>query len=345
MRIAILTDAWFPQVNGVVRTLNTTIGILEQQGHEVLCIHPEMFRSVPMPTYPDIPLVLFPWRGVKRRLDAFQPEAVHLATEGSIGWAGRRYCLKRSLPYTTAYHTRFPEYVRLRAPIPLTWSYGVMKRFHGPAIRTMVATRSMYDSLTEHGFSHLVYWSRGVDLQRFRPRDQDMYPDLPRPVMVHLGRVAVEKNIQAFLALDLPGSKVVIGDGPARKELQQRFPDAHFLGYRDNGDLARHLSSADLLVFPSLTDTFGLVMLEAMASGVPVAAYPVEGPVDLVRNGENGWVDQDLGVAVRQALGVDRAACRRFAEGYSWEACTRQFLENLQPLGAPADGQVEDPGA
>jgi len=332
MRIAILTDAWYPQVNGVVRTLNKTIEILEANGHEVLCINPQLFKTLPMPTYPDIRLAILPWRGVKKRLDAFKPEAVHLATEGSIGWAGRRYCLKHKVPYTTAYHTRFPEYVRLRAPIPLAWSYAFVRRFHSGAIRTMVATQSMHDSLAEHGFKNLVRWSRGVDLQRFHPRQADVFDDLPRPVMLHLGRVAVEKNIEAFLALDLPGSKVVIGDGPARKDLQARYPDAHFLGYKENGDLARHLAAADVLVFPSRTDTFGLVMLEAMASGVPVAAYPVEGPVDVIENGVNGWVDEDLHKAVSQALRVDRAACRAHAEQYSWEACTDQFLDNLQPL-------------
>ena len=339
MRIAILTDAWFPQANGVVRTLNKTIELLQAQGHEILCINPQMFRTLPMPTYPDIRLAILPWGGVRKRLDEFQPEAVHLATEGSIGWAGRRWCLKRKVAYTTAYHTRFPEYVRLRAPIPLSWSYAFVRRFHASGIRTMVATRSMHDSLKEHGFDNLVYWSRGVDLERFQPRDNpEIFKDLPRPIMLHLGRVAVEKNIQAFLELDLPGSKVVIGDGPARKQLEADFPEAHFLGYKENGDLARHLSAADVLVFPSLTDTFGLVMLEANASGVPVAAFPVEGPVDVVENGVNGWVDGDLKSAVQQALKIDRAACRERAEQYSWDACTQQFFDNLQPL-AQADLQ------
>ena len=332
MRIAILTDAWFPQVNGVVRTLNKTIEILQRKGHEVLCINPQMFRTLPMPTYPDIRLALLPWRGVKHCLDEFKPEAVHLATEGSIGWAGRRYCLKYKVDYTTAYHTRFPEYVRLRAPIPLSWSYAFVRRFHSGGIRTMVATTSMHDSLKEHGFCNLVRWSRGVDLQRFHPREQSIYANLPKPVMLHLGRVAVEKNIETFLKLELPGSKVLIGDGPARKELQARFPDAHFLGYKENGDLARHLADADVLVFPSRTDTFGLVMLEANASGVPVAAYPVEGPLDVIRNGVNGYIDNDLGKAVMEALKCDRRVCREVAEQYSWDACTQQFLDNLQPL-------------
>ena len=331
MRIAILTDAWYPQVNGVVRTLNTTIKLLKSWGHTVLVINPQMFKTVPTPTYPDIRIALFPWRGVKQRLDEFQPDAIHLSTEGSIGWSGRRYCQERGLSYTTAYHTRFPEYLRLRAPVPLALSYAFMRRFHGGSSGIMVATRSMGQDLDRRGFFKLLTWSRGVDLQRFRPRQQSVY-DLPRPIHLHLGRVAVEKNIRAFLDLALPGSKVIIGDGPARKALQAGYPDAHFLGYKDNGDLARHLADADVLVFPSRTDTFGLVMLEAMASGVPVAAYPVEGPRDLVVNGINGWLDDDLEIAVCNALTVDRDSCRHCAEGYSWEACTEQFLSNLEPI-------------
>ncbi len=334
MRIAILTDAWHPQVNGVVRTLAKTIEILQARGHEVLCINPQDFTTLPLPTYPDIRLALLPWHGVRRRLDDFTPEAVHLATEGPIGWAGRRYCLKRGLPYTTAYHTQFPEYVRLRAPIPLSWSYTFMRRFHDPAIRTMVATRSMEELLSSHGFQHLARWSRGVDLERFHPRKTEVYAGMARPIMVHLGRVAVEKNIEAFLSLDLPGSKVVIGDGPARDPLEERFPDARFLGYKDNGELAEHLAGADVLVFPSRTDTFGLVMLEANASGVPVAAFPVPGPLDVIENGRNGWCHEDLVTAVGQALQAPRELCRQYAERYSWEACTDQFLANLQPLSA-----------
>lgn len=337
MRIAILTDAWHPQVNGVVRTLSRTIEILRDRGHEVLCINPQDFQTLPLPSYPDIRLALFPGHGVSSKLKIFSPEAVHLATEGPIGWAGRRYCLKHALPYTTAYHTQFPEYVRLRAPVPLSWSYALMRRFHGPAIRTMVATGSMERLLESHGFQHLAHWSRGVDFDRFHPRETSILGDLPRPVMMYLGRVAVEKNIDAFLSLDLPGSKVVIGDGPARRHLESQFPGAHFLGYRENGDLARHLAAADVMVFPSRTDTFGLAMLEAMASGTPVAAYPVPGPTDIIENGYNGWCDEDLATAVNKALSVPRNQCRQYAEGYSWESCTNQFLNNLQPLEAAGD--------
>jgi glycosyltransferase involved in cell wall biosynthesis len=341
MRIAILTDAWLPQVNGVVRTLGQTIHWLESWGNEVTVIHPGMFVNVPMPTYPDIRLAWRPGATVRRVLDEFQPEAIHIATEGPIGWSGRRYCRRRRLPFTTAYHTRFPEYVRLRVPVPLSWSYVVVRRFHGAAVRTLVTTDSMRRELQAHGFDNLVSWSRGVDVEQFRPREKRLMRGLPQPIFLHLGRVAVEKNIKDFLDLDLPGSKVVIGDGPARPELQRDYPQAQFLGYRENGDLAAHLASADVLVFPSRTDTFGLVMLEAMASGVPVAAYPVPGPGDVIENGVNGWLDEDLRAAALSALQVDRASCRRFAEGYSWENCSRQFLSHVQPLGQAARAMAE----
>ncbi len=333
MRIAILTDAWLPQVNGVVRTLGKTIEWLETWGNQVTVVHPGMFINFPMPTYPDIRLAWRPAGKVRRVLDEFKPEAIHIATEGPIGWAGRRYCRKRSLPFTTAYHTRFPEYVRLRAPVPLAWSYAVVRRFHSAAVRTLVTTDSMRRELETHGFRNLVSWSRGVDVEQFQPREMRLMRDLPQPIFLHLGRIAVEKNIKDFLELDLPGSKVVIGDGPARAALEQAYPQAHFLGYRENGDLAAHLASADVMVFPSRTDTFGLVMLESMASGVPVAAYPVPGPRDVIRNGVNGWLDEDLRLAALCALDVDRADCRRFAERYSWENCSRQFLSHIQPLG------------
>jgi glycosyltransferase involved in cell wall biosynthesis len=336
MRIAILTDAWFPQVNGVVRTLNKTISLLERWGHEILCINPGLFRTLPTPTYPDIPLSLFPYGKVKLMLEDFQPDAIHLSTEGPIGWAGRRYCLRNNFPYTTTYHTRFPEYVRLRAPIPLSLSYAFVRTFHKKGTVTMVATRSMKETLASHGFKNLEYWTRGVDIDHFIPRESTLQ-ELPGPIAIYLGRVAVEKNIRDFLDIDFPGSKVVIGHGPALAELKERYPEAHFLGYRENGDLARLLASADVMVFPSLTDTFGLVMLEAMACGVPVAAYPVEGPLDVVQNGVNGWLDEDLKTAMTRALEVDRNSCRQYAEQFSWEACTLQFLELIEqhcPEGA-----------
>jgi glycosyltransferase involved in cell wall biosynthesis len=330
MRIAILTDAWFPQVNGVVRTLNKTIGVLEQWDHKILCINPQHFRTLPMPTYPDIPLAITPYRKIGGMLDEFAPDAIHISTEGPIGWAGRHYCLKNKFPYTSTYHTRFPEYVRLRAPIPLDLSYALLRHFHGSAVHTMVATASMKRALEARGFHNLEYWSSGVDIDHFQPTENPVFEVQP-PIFLYLGRVAVEKNIRDFLHLDLPGTKVVIGDGPARIKLKQEFREVLFLGYRQNGELARLLVSASVMVFPSRTDTFGLVMLEAMASGVPVAAYPVEGPLDVIQNGVNGWIDEDLGVAARKALEVERSSCRKFAEGYSWEACTSQFLSLIQP--------------
>jgi glycosyltransferase involved in cell wall biosynthesis len=335
MRIALITDAWSPQVNGVVRTLTRTVKLLEEQGHELLLITPELFRTFPMPTYPDIPVSFMPGRKVKRLLDEFRPEAIHIATEGTIGWAARRYCLKRKLPYTSAYHTRYPEYVRLRAPIPLAWSYAFMRRFHEPAIHTMVATPSLQRELESKGFRHLVRWSRGVDIERFKPQSKEVLTG-ERPAFLYLGRVAVEKNIEAFLELNLPGQKYVIGDGPAMADLKWRFPDVEFLGYLHNQELVDALAAADVMVFPSRTDTFGLVMLEAMACGVPVAAFPAPGPIDVICNGENGWVDEDLRSAALKALEVDRDSCRNFAEQNSWEACTRQFLNNLCPIGAAA---------
>jgi glycosyltransferase involved in cell wall biosynthesis len=302
---------------------------LEKWGHEILCINPKLFRTLPMPTYPDIPLSLFPYGKVKQLLNEFKPDAIHLSTEGPIGWAGRRYCLRHNLPYTTTYHTRFPEYVRLRAPIPLSLSYAFVRAFHSKAALTMVATSSMKATLEAHGFKNLAYWTRGVDINHFVPTAEKSL-DLPGPIYLYLGRVAVEKNIKDFLDLDLPGSKVVIGGGPALDNLKQQYPKARFLGYRKNGELASLLASADVMVFPSRTDTFGLVMLEAMACGIPVATYPVEGPLDVIKNGINGWMDEDLHSAATKALEVDREGCRAFAEHYSWEACTQQFLHLIQ---------------
>lgn len=331
MRLALVTDAWAPQVNGVVRTLQRTKAELEALGHRIEIISPDQFVTIPCPTYPEIRLAIFPKRAMFRRLDDIAPEAIHIATEGPLGQAARAWCLKRGLPFTTAYHTRFPEYVAARFAVPLAWTYGIMRRFHAPSSRIMVATPSIEADLKARGFANIARWSRGVDLELFRP-DAPAELDLPRPIHLYVGRVAIEKNIAAFLGLKLAGSKVVIGDGPQLAKLKARHGDTHFLGAKFGADLARHVAAADVFVFPSLTDTFGLVMLEAMACGLPVAAFPVAGPKDVVREGEVGALDWDLGKAIDRALEMPRAACRAYAAQFSWEAATRQFLANLAPI-------------
>ncbi|HET97736.1 MAG TPA: glycosyltransferase family 1 protein [Desulfurivibrio alkaliphilus] len=335
MRIAIISDAWHPQVNGVVTTLTRTIAQLESWRHRVFAVTPNLFQTLPCPGYPEIPLALLPYRKMVRVLDNFRPEAIHIATEGPLGWAARRYCRRRKLGFTTSYHTRFPEYIRLRLPIPTSWSYGVMRRFHGPAAATMVAGAPLAAELAGYGFGPLKIWSRGVDTELFRPRDKEFLA-APRPVYLYAGRVAVEKNIEDFLRLKLPGSKYVIGDGPALARLRREYPEVVFPGYKKGEELAAHLAAADVFVFPSRTDTFGLVMLEAMACGVPVAAYPVPGPAGLVVNGENGYLNRDLARAADAALGVSPESCRKFAGQFSWHSCTRQFLDNLHRLPSGA---------
>lgn len=328
MRILLATDAWTPQVNGVVRTLRNTIVWLQRFGHEVEVISPEGFRTVPLPTYPEIRLALFPDRAVRRRLDAFDPEAIHIATEGPIGFAVRRACLARGQRFTTAYHTRFPEYIAARTGLPATLLYPLMRWFHGASDAVMVGTPALREDLARRGFRHLRDWSRGVDVEVFRPaaRAESAWP---RPVFLFVGRVAVEKNLDAFLALDLPGTKVVVGDGPARAALARKYPSAVFAGMHTGDALVRLYRQADVFVFPSLTDTFGLVMLEAMACGVPVAAFPVSGPIDVVTSPAAGVLDRDLRSACLRALDLDRDAVRVHAEGFSWEACSRQFESNL----------------
>jgi glycosyltransferase involved in cell wall biosynthesis len=328
VRIALVTDAWLPQVNGVVRTLSMTAQQLTALGHVVEIICPSDFRSVPCPSYPEIRLALFAGRRVGRRLDAMAPDAVHISTEGPLGLGARRWCLRHGRPFTTAYHTQFPEYVRARCPIPLSWSYAVVRRFHGEATRTLVATPSLRRTLEARGFRNLVMWSRGVDTEIFRPYGK-RFLDLPRPVWLYFGRVSVEKGIEDFLRLDLPGTKLVVGDGPATDRLKQQYPDTVFAGYRHGEELARHVAASDVFVFPSRTDTFGLVLLEAMACGVPVAAYPVTGPVDVIVDGVTGALSEDLKAAALAALQMSPDACREHALRYSWEAATQQFLSSL----------------
>ncbi len=338
MRVLIATDAWEPQVNGVVRTLLRTIAELRAMGHEVEVVSPDGFRTVPLPTYPEIRLALNAYEPMQERFKAFEPEAIHIATEGPLGMAARRLCLEWRLPFTTSYHTRFPEYVSARLPVPTAAGYAFMRWFHRPSGRVMVATPSFREELERRGFRNLSPWTRGVDTELFRPRresDPDPLAGAPRPVFLNVGRVAVEKNIAAFLDLDLPGSKVVVGEGPALEELRAKHPEARFLGAKFGAELSAVFAAADVFVFPSLTDTFGLVILEAMATGVPVAAYPAPGPIDIIPGSGAGVVDADLRTACLEALKLDRRAVRAYAERFSWRASSEQFLHNLQPYPEP----------
>jgi glycosyltransferase involved in cell wall biosynthesis len=330
MRILIATDAWPPQVNGVVRSLQAVAAHVRQLGSEIVFLTPEGFPSFPLPTYPSVRCAIPTRREIARRIEAAAPDALHIATEGPIGQIVRRYCLRRGALFTTSYMTRFPEYVSARLPIPEAWSYALLRRFHAAAAVTMVSTRSLMAELGNRGFAHLAMWTRGVDTELFRPEGAAMI-DLPRPIFISVGRLAVEKNLAAFLALDLPGSKVVIGDGPQAAELQRRFPSAHFLGQLEGETLAAHLAAADVFVFPSRTDTFGIVQLEALACGVPVAAYPVPGPKDVIAGHPVGVLDEDLRSACLQALTISRAVCRAFALTRSWEQSARQFISHCRP--------------
>ncbi|MEM7121557.1 MAG: glycosyltransferase family 1 protein [Pseudomonadota bacterium] len=336
MRIAIVTDAWFPQVNGVVRTLSRVKRELQTMDHAVTVISPDLFTNLPCPTYPEIRLAVLPGRGVRLRLDEAAPDAIHIATEGPLGWAARGYCRRRGQPFTTSFHTRFPEYVHARSGIPPGWLYRLLRRFHGAGEGIMVATRTIRRDLETRGFDNIRDWTRGVDTELFRPREliseTTSLTSLPRPIHLYVGRVAVEKNIGAFLALDLPGSKVVVGDGPQRKQLAGEHPNVVFTGAKHGEELARHYADADVFVFPSRTDTFGLVLLEAMAAGVPVAAYPVPGPLDVVDGSGAGVLHDDLKTAATEALAIPRETCRDHAMTYSWQRCAQQFLDNLAPF-------------
>jgi glycosyltransferase involved in cell wall biosynthesis len=333
MRIILVTDAWFPQVNGVVRTLNTLKTHLDRQGHDIVFITPQQFWTIPCPTYPEIPLALFPGRRMAKIIEQFRPCVVHLATEGPLGMAARSYCVKRDIPFTTAFHTKFPEYVHARFGIPIAWTYKLMRWFHGGSQGIMVATQTIEDELIKWGLTNIKRWTRGVDTELFKPRSKD-FLDLPRPISLYVGRVAVEKNIEAFLKLDLPGSKVVVGDGPQLAELSKSYPDVHFVGGKQGDYLAKHFAAADVFVFPSRTDTFGLVLLEALASGIPVAAFPVPGPLDVIGDAPVGCLSEDLQQAVAVALKADPQTCRDYALGFSWETSVQQFLDNVYPFNA-----------
>jgi glycosyltransferase involved in cell wall biosynthesis len=332
-----VTDAWAPQINGVVVTLRNTIAWLERLGHEVRVLSTEGLRTMPMPTYPEIPLAIFPGSEVARTIRDFDPDAVHIATEGPLGAAARRYCVKNAMSFTTAYHTCFPEYVQPRFGVPLAWTYAWLRWFHAPSSAILVGTPAIRRLLESRGFRNVADWSRGVDTELFQP-GAERFTEYPRPVFLFVGRVAIEKNIAAFLELELPGTKVVVGDGPQRRELERRFPDAVFTGARTGAELASFYQRADVFVFPSLTDTFGLVLLEAMACGTPVAAYPVRGPIDVILDPTVGVLRANLGSAAVEALSLDRMAVRRYAQRYSWEHCSRQFLAHLVPARPATKG-------
>jgi glycosyltransferase involved in cell wall biosynthesis len=340
MRVLVVTDAWRPQVNGVVHSLEALARSAGAFGASIEFLTPAGFWTIPMPTYREIRLaVASPW-DVEKRIDAIAADHIHIATEGPLGLAARRLCLMRGAPFTTSYHTRFPEYLYARTRIPVDWSYAALRTFHNAGSGMMVSTDRLADELAGRGFKRPLIWSRGVDHDLFRP--QPVALDLPKPIFLYVGRVALEKNIEAFLSLDLPGSKVVVGEGPARASLEAQFPQAHFLGLKRGEDLARIYAAADVFVFPSLTDTFGIVILEALACGAPVAAFPVQGPLDIIGGGGAGALSHDLRAACLAALKVPRESARALALRYSWENSARQFLDNvrLARAAAPAPGRA-----
>ena len=333
-RILVATDAWRPQVNGVVRSLEALAQEAPHHGAELTFITPDGYPSVPMPTYPDIRLAFPRASQIASTIEAARPHAIHIATEGPIGHAVRRYCLRHGLRFSTCYHTRYPEYVSARWPVPLSLSYAVMRRFHNAGGATMVATQTLGDELRSRGFKNFSPWTRGIDVAAFSSGRPGFFEHLPKPIFLCVARVAVEKNIEAFLKLDLPGSKIVVGDGPARANFEKTYPGVHFLGFRKGQDLFDAYASADVFVFPSLTDTYGLVVLEALAAGLPVAAFPVAGPRDILEGSSCGVLDQDLGRAAIAALGISRDLCSGFAANHTIAASTASFIANVRLVQA-----------
>ena len=328
MKIALVTDAWAPQINGVARTLAALHDGLIAAGHEVTALTPDLFRTLRCPTDREVRLALLARPALAKRLDALAPDAIHIATEGPLGLAARAYCLARGLRFTTAYHTKFPEYLKARFGVPIAWSYAAVRRFHAKSSAVMVATPTIRNELAAHGFERVVAWSRGVDIALFRPGCAPAL-DLPRPVFLYVGRVAAEKNLAAFLGLDLPGSKLVVGDGHLLAQMKRRYPQVHFAGRQEGEALVRHYASADVFVLPSRTETFGLVLLEALACGLPVAALPVPGPLDVIGDSGAGVLDWDLRAAALRALTIPAELCRAHALRFSWRASIQQFLGNL----------------
>lgn len=339
LKIVIVTDAWKPQVNGVVTTLDTLGRILESFGNQVVYITPQDFRSVPMPGYTEIRLSLFPNRRVAAKINGFKPDAIHIATEGPLGRAARRFCRRRRYPYTTSFHTRFPEYTYERIRFPVEWGYALLRDFHKHGEAMMVSTPALMEELTQRGFDNMRLWERGVDTDAFRPVTSEVWDHLPRPIFTYVGRLAVEKTIEDFLDAGLPGTKVLVGSGPQEEELRERYGrrrDVVFDGPRFGDDLARRYTASDVFVFPSRTDTFGLVNVEALACGTPVAAFPVRGPLEIMQGAPEGagCLHEDLKTACLTALDrADPEACRQHALRFSWDKSVRQFIANLEVPG------------
>ncbi len=331
MKIALITDAWRPQINGVVTTLQKTCEHLRGFGHTVETFTPDQFDNWPCPGYGEIRLALGCGPKLRKHLRQFQPDAVHIATEGPLGLAARNYCVGNGVPFTTSFHTRFAEYINLRLHIPLSWGYAFLRWFHAKSERIMVATPALMDELKQRGFNNPVLWSRGVEVDLFRPSEKG-FLDGQRPIWLYAGRVAIEKNLEVFLRLDLPGTKYIVGDGPQREELERKYPEARFVGYKLGGELAQTMAAADVFVFPSLTDTFGLVLLEALSCGVPVAAFPVRGPIDVILDQQVGCLDDNLQQAALNALALNPSDCRAYAMNYAWQNCVRQFEGHLAPI-------------
>ncbi|UJQ95452.1 glycosyltransferase family 4 protein [Mariluticola halotolerans] len=334
-KVLIVTDAWKPQTNGVVRCLEAVSSELRSRGFKVVFLSPDKFWTLPMPTYPEIQLALAPIGAVGDFINRHRPDHIHIATEGPLGFQARMHCEGEQLAFTTSYHTRFPEYLAARIPVPAEMptevSYAYLRWFHSGASTTLVPTRSVASELQQKGFDNLTVWSRGVDKALFSPGPKTRFTNLPGPHLLYVGRVAVEKNVAAFLQLKTPGSKIVVGDGPQLEELKQRFPDAHFLGRKTGAELTELYRSADVFVFPSKTDTFGNVMIEAMSCGVPVAAYPVTGPIDVLTDPACGAMDEDLHIATAKALALSRDAASAHAARFTWAHCTDQFQTALVP--------------
>ena len=330
--ILIVTDAYYPQINGVVRALDKLAQEIKKKGYRVEFLEPSQFRTFPMPTYKEIRLSLTIPSVIKSRIKSINPDAIHIATEGPLGAMARHYCKKRNIAFSTSFHTQYPEYIRARAPIPLRFTYAYFRRFHSAATSCLVSSKTVANRLKERGFTNVVDWSLGVDLDVFNPsfRDENAKQfDLPRPIFIYVGRVAIEKNIEAFLALDLSGTKLVVGGGPQLEQLKEQYSDCLFVGPKKGEELSRYYASADCFVFPSLTDTFGLVLLEAMASGLPVAAFPVQGPLDVIADSGAGVLDEDLQKAANEAVLIPGEKCRTYAKNFTWEASAEIFLQHL----------------